>query len=179
MSKLYSIALLANSLNNSIPSIDDGSANIKTYGSNDVVYHSVTRWKQQNRYKAEIGRNEKCYCGSNKKYKHCCLSRDELQNKKLSCLEGYTPFSIKASIGNALKIDNLNKIRLFGSRIFGNYNKESDLDVALLNVPYTDEMKGLLENKDLSIGCMKIELHWFEELDLSDVQKISYLKNSI
>lgn len=26
---------------------------------------------------ARPGRNEPCYCGSGKKYKHCCLAKDE------------------------------------------------------------------------------------------------------
>jgi uncharacterized protein YecA (UPF0149 family) len=28
---------------------------------------------------ARPGRNEPCHCGSAKKYKHCCLSKDETQ----------------------------------------------------------------------------------------------------
>ena len=27
-----------------------------------------------NKYRKKIGRNELCFCGSNKKYKHCCGS---------------------------------------------------------------------------------------------------------
>ncbi|MEE1014229.1 MAG: preprotein translocase subunit SecA [Clostridia bacterium] len=33
--------------------------------------------KQPVRRKAEIGRNDPCPCGSGKKYKHCCLEKDE------------------------------------------------------------------------------------------------------
>lgn len=29
----------------------------------------------------EIGRNDKCYCGSNRKYKKCCMNKDELDQK--------------------------------------------------------------------------------------------------
>ena len=32
-------------------------------------------------------RNQPCPCGSNKKYKHCCLSRDESVEKELMNLE--------------------------------------------------------------------------------------------
>ena len=28
------------------------------------------------------GRNEPCYCGSGKKYKHCCLPKDEKKDAK-------------------------------------------------------------------------------------------------
>lgn len=27
----------------------------------------------------KLGRNEKCHCGSNNKYKHCCLGRNTIQ----------------------------------------------------------------------------------------------------
>ena len=32
--------------------------------------------------KEEIGRNEACPCGSGKKYKRCCLDRDEKKRRK-------------------------------------------------------------------------------------------------
>jgi len=32
--------------------------------------------------KEEIGRNEQCHCGSGKKYKRCCLERDERERRK-------------------------------------------------------------------------------------------------
>jgi hypothetical protein len=28
------------------------------------------------------GRNEPCYCGSGRKYKHCCLAKDEVKASK-------------------------------------------------------------------------------------------------
>ena len=31
---------------------------------------------------APPGRNEPCYCGSGKKYKHCCLPKDEAKQAK-------------------------------------------------------------------------------------------------
>lgn len=30
----------------------------------------------------ELGRNEPCHCGSGKKYKKCCMEKDEAQNRK-------------------------------------------------------------------------------------------------
>ncbi|SDS36341.1 SEC-C motif-containing protein [Paenibacillaceae bacterium GAS479] len=35
-----------------------------------------------------IGRNETCYCGSGKKYKKCCLQKDELQKKNSMASHG-------------------------------------------------------------------------------------------
>jgi hypothetical protein len=32
--------------------------------------------------KTEMGRNDICWCGSGKKYKRCCLDRDERERRK-------------------------------------------------------------------------------------------------
>jgi hypothetical protein len=34
--------------------------------------------------RVELGRNETCWCGSGKKYKKCCLERDEEKFRKNS-----------------------------------------------------------------------------------------------
>lgn len=34
------------------------------------------------RKKADVGRNDSCWCGSGKKYKRCCLERDERERRK-------------------------------------------------------------------------------------------------
>ncbi len=31
-----------------------------------------------------LGRNDPCHCGSGKKYKHCCLDKDEAQAREAS-----------------------------------------------------------------------------------------------
>lgn len=40
--------------------------------------------------KVKIGRNEKCPCGSGKKYKNCCMIKDEVQRTIHSKLDKYT-----------------------------------------------------------------------------------------
>lgn len=37
--------------------------------------------------KISIGRNERCHCGSGKKYKHCCLQRDAASAQKTPLLK--------------------------------------------------------------------------------------------
>lgn len=39
-----------------------------------IQYMMPQRPKQQVRKHSKIGRNDKCPCGSEKKYKHCCLA---------------------------------------------------------------------------------------------------------
>lgn len=39
--------------------------------------HGTTAKKQVKRSTPKIGRNDDCYCGSGKKYKNCCLKKDE------------------------------------------------------------------------------------------------------
>ena len=51
---------------------DDNTPNIKTYGSSKVVRHNPEQWKEL-KEQPKIGRNEPCPCGSDKKYKKCCL----------------------------------------------------------------------------------------------------------
>lgn len=35
----------------------------------------------------QVGRNEKCLCGSNKKYKKCCLDKDEEHKKEINVIQ--------------------------------------------------------------------------------------------
>ncbi len=39
---------------------------------------------RNNQKKADLGRNDICWCGSGKKYKRCCLDRDERTRRKKS-----------------------------------------------------------------------------------------------
>lgn len=50
--------------------INDGSPNIRTYGSRAYKTYSPDKWKDR---EAGQGRNEPCNCGSGVKYKKCCL----------------------------------------------------------------------------------------------------------
>jgi uncharacterized protein YchJ len=51
---------------------DDNSPNIRTYGSSKVEKHSPAQW-QELKKQPKIARNAPCPCGSDKKYKQCCL----------------------------------------------------------------------------------------------------------
>lgn len=49
----------------------DGSAKVKTFGSNSVKRYGVEEWQQRKAQFREQGRNEPCVCNSGKKYKRC------------------------------------------------------------------------------------------------------------
>ena len=37
--------------------------------------------------KKKIGRNDKCYCGSGKKYKYCCMNKETVESLYLQQLQ--------------------------------------------------------------------------------------------
>src|SRR5215813_3162768 len=40
--------------------------------------HIVVEWRSRRRsVPTTLGRNDPCHCGSGRKYKHCCLDKDE------------------------------------------------------------------------------------------------------
>jgi hypothetical protein len=39
----------------------------------------------------ELGRNEPCHCGSGKKYKQCCLAKDEAAEREARAKRGEAP----------------------------------------------------------------------------------------
>lgn len=76
---------------------------------------------------------------------------------KIKSLNYMTPNEIKTSIATSLNID-INKVKLFGSRIVGNYSKFSDLDVGINDYcPIEWQRKGIILNN------IEIELHWLKE----------------
>lgn len=66
---LYELSNQAHRFNDSI--LDDGSPNIRTYGSKMTARHSPGQWKELKK-QPKIARNTPCPCGSGKKYKKCC-----------------------------------------------------------------------------------------------------------
>ena len=46
---------------------------------------------------ARIGRNEPCPCGSGKKYKHCCIGKDQERLHHSSDVSGHTREEVDAS----------------------------------------------------------------------------------
>jgi len=45
--------------------------------ANQALKYTRNRMTVQTQTIARPGRNEPCHCGSKRKYKHCCLSKDE------------------------------------------------------------------------------------------------------
>jgi len=78
----------------------------------------------------------------------------------MKSLNGYTPEYIKQVISERFDVD-VENIRLFGSRIRGDYGEYSDLDVAIIGKECPDEYHGM----GLVLGGMEIELHWLEEYE--------------
>ena len=79
----------------------------------------------------------------------------------MKSLNGYSPEYIKQLVSERFDVD-VENIRLFGSRIRGDYGEYSDLDVAILcECPENEKGKGLY-------ACnLEIELHWTDELEQS------------
>jgi hypothetical protein len=48
----------------------------------------TTKEQEENKMK-KLGRNEPCHCGSRKKYKKCCLRKDEENRQKTKDKEQY------------------------------------------------------------------------------------------
>ena len=46
-------------------------------GQKKFVDQAIHRYPGQRVVTDQVGRNEKCPCGSGKKYKHCCLAADQ------------------------------------------------------------------------------------------------------
>lgn len=55
--------------------VDDGRPGADLTGKKIVVMHNSTLHGTVKKDFAEPGRNEKCFCGSGKKYKKCCLDK--------------------------------------------------------------------------------------------------------
>ena len=52
----------------------DGDILISTHPNIEIVYNKSRLWRESIK---NIGRNDKCPCGSNKKYKKCCINKGE------------------------------------------------------------------------------------------------------
>ena len=67
-------------------------------------------------------------------------------------------------IVNELKKHNPKKIILFGSRVRGDYKKNSDIDIAVdLDLTFREKRK-LKEKLDLIAGLYKVDLVFFDEM---------------
>ncbi|HEY5298831.1 MAG TPA: SEC-C metal-binding domain-containing protein [Verrucomicrobiae bacterium] len=60
-----------------------------------------------------LGRNEPCHCGSDKKYKHCCIGKDEERLHHSSDVAGLTQEELYAQIEEHLTVERLDKAEPF------------------------------------------------------------------
>ena len=59
---------------------------------------------------ARVGRNERCPCGSGKKYKHCCIAKDQERLHRSSDVAGVTHEELFAKMEGHLTVERLKKI---------------------------------------------------------------------
>ena len=78
---------------------------------------------------AKIGRNDPCPCGSGKKYKHCCIEKDNERLHHSSDVAGITQEELQADPGAHLTEERLYRMqpfemaKLYGARSLLNYGR--------------------------------------------------------
>ena len=70
---------------------------------------TVAEGETMRRAVARVGRNEPCPCGSGKKYKHCCISKDQERLHRSSDVAGVTHEELFAKLEEHLTADRLEK----------------------------------------------------------------------
>lgn len=108
----------------------------------------------------KIGRNEKCSCGSDKKYKYCCIVKNESVKSLFQKIkDGELPFysriiskdgesssmeisSASVTINGETKILIDEKITLSTNTVNGD---KTDDSVSLIKIPIIDSSKGIIE----------------------------------
>ncbi len=68
-------------------------------------------WRPMRRAAPRIGRNEPCPCGSGKKYKRCCLARDQRRLRDSSDVEGVTRSELRRNLEEHLTWDRVDELR--------------------------------------------------------------------
>ena len=68
-------------------------------------------WHPMRRAVPSIGRNEPCPCGSGKKYKRCCMTRDQHRLRDSSDIEGVTRSELRRNLEEHLTWDRLEELR--------------------------------------------------------------------
>jgi len=74
---------------------------------------SLAEGETMRRAVARVGRNELCPCGSGKKYKHCCIAKDERRLHRSSDVAGVTHEELFAKLEDYLTAERLEKIEPF------------------------------------------------------------------
>jgi len=124
----------------------------------------------------KIGRNEPCHCGSGKKYKKCCLIKDEAAEKERPAREFLEPLSedniIKSGFFDGIDED-IDKVfdEDFREGEYDNIPKDPSLDE-----PYYDE-----DNPDLPKEDNKLVNEWWDKYKEFEgpVEERQHLENFI
>ena len=105
---------------------------------------------------AKIGRNDPCHCGSGKKYKRCCMNKDEELLTDASEYEGITKSQLLQNPGvvddtelidgmRAYEIKKLDPAKLNGDQLLAAYRRAADF--GLLEIAF-DMLETCLKKKD-------------------------------
>jgi hypothetical protein len=77
---------------------------------NEKPKQTVAEGETMRRAVARVGRNEPCPCGSGKKYKHCCIAKDQERLHRSSDVAGVTHEELFAKLEDHLTAERLVKI---------------------------------------------------------------------
>jgi hypothetical protein len=76
---------------------------------------------------AKVGRNDPCPCGSGKKYKHCCIEKDNERLHHSSAVAGVTVEELQADLNTHLTAEILNRTQPHDLRLLDPLKVPSDL----------------------------------------------------
>jgi len=76
---------------------------------NEKPKQTVAEGQTMRRAVARVGRNELCPCGSGKKYKHCCIAKDQERLHRSSDVAGVTHEELFAKLEDHLTAERLHK----------------------------------------------------------------------
>jgi hypothetical protein len=77
---------------------------------NEKPKQTMAEGQTMRRAVARVGRNEPCPCGSGKKYKHCCIAKDQERLHRSSDVAGVTHEELFAKLEDHLTADRLEKM---------------------------------------------------------------------
>jgi hypothetical protein len=71
-----------------LPAIrNDGYSRFDRFNISEVPTRLCTSFESEGGMSAKIGRNELCPCGSGKKYKRCCLVKEERERREQAAID--------------------------------------------------------------------------------------------
>ncbi len=123
---------------------------------------------------AKIGRNERCPCGSGKKYKHCCANNPQVQ-KRPSTPEEQLRISLMNAVEKSVKsaLDKKKSISELGVFVLLSTEQGNSW---LLEVTQSDCVQLVKEGKVLTVPIdenpQTIEIEWGHTYQVKDKQMI-------